>query len=90
MAPRFVRFHEPIPPLTLGELLIRRRHELGLTREELAQLLGPRWTAGDVRRLETSQTIMPSWIRLQVLSSALGIPIETLLSGIFETEPPQM
>ena len=35
MAPRFVRFHEPIPPATLGELLIRRRHELGLTRDQL-------------------------------------------------------
>jgi transcriptional regulator with XRE-family HTH domain len=90
MAPRFVRFHEPIPPLTLGELLIRRRQELGLTRDELAQLLGPRWTAADVRRLETSQTIMPSWIRLQILSSALGLPIDTLLSGVFEPEPPQM
>jgi transcriptional regulator with XRE-family HTH domain len=90
MAPRFVRFHEPIPPLTLGELLIRRRQELGLTRGELAQLLGSRWTAADVRRLETSQTIMPSWIRLQVLSSALGLPIDTLLSGVFEPEPPQM
>ncbi len=89
MAPRFVRFHEPIPPLTLGELLIRRRQELGLTRRELAELLGHRWSAADVRRLETSQTIMPSWIRLQVLSSALGLPIDTLISGVFEPEPPQ-
>ena len=88
MTPRFLRFHESSRAMTLGELLVTRRQELGLTREELAQLLGPRWTAGDIRRLETSQTIMPSWIRVQMLSSALGLPIETMLHGFYEPDPP--
>lgn len=90
MTPRFLRFHEPTRAMTLGELLVMRRQELGLTRQELAELLGPRWTAGDIHRLETSQTIMPSWLRVQTLASTLGLSAETLLSGVFEPDPPQM
>ena len=67
-----------------------QRQELGLTRQKLVQLLGQRWTAGDIHRLETSRIIMPSWIRVQTLASALGLSLDILLSGVNEPESSQM
>jgi transcriptional regulator with XRE-family HTH domain len=80
MASRSVILRSCIPPQTVGDRIKLRRQELGLTQRELEQRLGPSFLPGDVMRLETYRTLMPSWTRLVLLAQALEVPTESLLS----------
>ncbi|HET9662251.1 MAG TPA: helix-turn-helix transcriptional regulator [Thermomicrobiales bacterium] len=71
------------PPFvhSIGLVIRQRREELGLTTTQLAERLGPWSRTEDIASLESSRTLMPSWIRLQRLAAALDLPIEALLGS---------
>jgi transcriptional regulator with XRE-family HTH domain len=63
----------------LGELVRRRREELGMSQCELEAQLGGATCPGIVAQLERSRVIMPSWIRLLQLAAVLDLPVVELL-----------
>ena len=65
-------------PLTIGELIRCRREALGLSRDELAQRIGPAMNRGDLYQLETARVLMPSWTRLLLIADALDLSIDQL------------
>jgi transcriptional regulator with XRE-family HTH domain len=66
------------PSVTIGDLIRSRREALGLSRDELAQRLGPSMHAGDLYQLESARVLMPSWPRLLRLAEALDLSLDQL------------
>jgi transcriptional regulator with XRE-family HTH domain len=73
--------HATVPPPSLGELIRRRRAELGLSQCDLEARLGGGACPGTVARLERSRAFMPSWLRLLQLASVLKLPVAELLAA---------
>lgn len=66
---------------SLGELIHRRRLELGLTQEELADRVGDGVRQAEISRLEHDRVSLPRRARLEQIARALDIPLGVLLAG---------
>jgi len=64
---------------TLGKFVQRRRQELGLTQEQLAERIGEGIRQADVSRLENDHIVLPRRERLERLAEALDVPLGELL-----------
>ncbi len=73
---------------SLGEAIRLRRLELGMSQEELAELIGPDVRQSDVSRLERGKILFPRLERLNQIATALGLSIGALLieAGWFTDE----
>lgn len=60
----------------LGERIVSRRKELGMTQTELGDLIGV--TQQVIASYETARRQIPTW-RVTELAKALDIPLETLM-----------
>ena len=68
---------------TLGEVIRRRRQELGWSQEELAERAsvdGDEVRQSDVSRLEAGKVALPRRARLERIAAALGLPLGDLLA----------
>jgi transcriptional regulator with XRE-family HTH domain len=65
---------------TLGKFIRRRRAELGLTQEELAERVGEGVRQSEISRLENDRVILPRRQRLESIAEALDVPIGVLLA----------
>jgi transcriptional regulator with XRE-family HTH domain len=65
---------------TLGEFIQRRRVELGLTQEQLAELVGGGVRQAEISRLEHDRVTLPRRQRLEQISRALDVPLGELLA----------
>jgi transcriptional regulator with XRE-family HTH domain len=68
---------------TLGQLILKRRRELGLTQEQLADrisLQGCEIRQSDISRLERDQISLPRYERLSAIATALGISVGEMLA----------
>jgi transcriptional regulator with XRE-family HTH domain len=77
---------------TLGKFIRRRRMELGLTQEQLAERVGNGVRQAEISRLEHDRVVLPRRPRLEQLAEALDTPIGVLLArsgwvGAEEIEP---
>lgn len=71
---------DPCPTApTLGVIIRGRRLELGLTQEQLAELIGDGVRQAEVSRLERDRIILPRRPRLEAIAGALNLPIGALL-----------
>ncbi len=64
---------------SLGQVIRRRRAELGLTQEELAERVGPTVRQAEISRLENDRVTLPRRARLQTIADALELPLGMLL-----------
>lgn len=65
---------------TLGRFVKRRRIELGLTQEDLAERMGEGVRQADISRLENDRVTLPRRDRLERLAEALDVPLGVLLA----------
>jgi transcriptional regulator with XRE-family HTH domain len=65
---------------TLGKFIQRRRAELGLTQEQLAEKVGPGVRQAEISRLEHDRITLPRRQRLEQIAIALDVPLGTLLA----------
>jgi transcriptional regulator with XRE-family HTH domain len=65
---------------TLGKFIQRRRVELGLTQEQLAELVGGGVRQAEISRLEHDRVTLPRRQRLEQIARALDVPIGELLA----------
>lgn len=65
---------------TLGKFIQRRRAELGLTQEQLAEKIGPGVRQAEISRLEHDRITLPRRQRLEQIAVALDVPLGTLLA----------
>lgn len=65
---------------TLGSFIRRRRQELDLTQEELANLVGDNTRQADISRLENDRVSLPRRARLEALAKALQVSPGLLLA----------
>ena len=65
---------------TLGKFIQRRRAELGLTQEQLAELVGGGVRQAEISRLEHDRVTLPRRQRLEQLARALDVPLGELLA----------
>ncbi len=65
---------------TLGAFIRRRRLELGLTQEALADLIGDNTRQADVSRLENDRVTLPRRNRLEAIARALQVSPGELLA----------
>lgn len=65
---------------TLGAFIRRRRTELGLTQEVLADLIGENTRQADVSRLENDRVLLPRRARLDAIAQALQVSPGELLA----------
>lgn len=65
---------------TLGKFIRRRREELGLTQEALAELVGDGVRQAEISRLENDRIVLPRRQRLEQIADALDVPIGVLLA----------
>ena len=65
---------------TLGKLIRRRRLELGLSQEQLADLVGEHMRQAEISRLENDHVSLPRRERLERLAEALDVPLGELLA----------
>ncbi len=65
---------------TLGAFIRRRRLELGLTQEGLADLIGDNTRQADVSRLENDRVTLPRRSRLDAIARALQVSPGELLA----------
>lgn len=66
------------PGGSLGAYVRRRREELGLTQEELAERIGEGARQSDISRLEREKVMLPRRRRLERMAEALGVSLGTL------------
>lgn len=64
---------------TTGPVIRDRRLELGLTQEQLAELIADGVGQVDVSRMERDQITLPRRPRLEAIAGALNLPIGALL-----------
>lgn len=64
---------------TLGAYVRRRRIELGLTQEQLAEQIGDGVRQADISRLENDRVVLPRRDRLERIADALDVPLGHLL-----------
>jgi transcriptional regulator with XRE-family HTH domain len=64
---------------TLGEVIRQRRMELGMTQEDLAELIGDSMRQPEISRLERDEVGLPRRYRLEAIANALDLPIGELL-----------
>jgi transcriptional regulator with XRE-family HTH domain len=64
---------------TLGRFIQRRRQELGMTQEELAERIGDGVRQSEISRLEHDHITLPRRERLEALAVALDVSIGALL-----------
>ena len=65
---------------TLGKFIQRRRVELGLTQEQLAERVGGGVRQAEISRLEHDRVTLPRRQRLEQIARALDVPIGELLA----------
>lgn len=65
---------------TLGAYIRRRRLELGLTQEALADMIGDNTRQADVSRLENDRVTLPRRARLEAIARALQVSPGELLA----------
>ena len=65
---------------TLGQVIRRRRMELGLTQEELAERVGDGVRQAEISRLERDRVTLPRRARLEQIAQALQLPLGVLLA----------
>jgi transcriptional regulator with XRE-family HTH domain len=65
---------------TLGKFIQRRRAELGLTQEQLAERVGGGVRQAEISRLEHDRVTLPRRQRLEHIAAALDVPIGELLA----------
>ncbi|HYJ13145.1 MAG TPA: helix-turn-helix transcriptional regulator [Thermomicrobiales bacterium] len=65
---------------TLGAFIRRRRTELGLTQEALADLIGDNTRQADISRLENDRVTLPRRARLDAIARALQVSPGILLA----------
>jgi transcriptional regulator with XRE-family HTH domain len=65
---------------TLGAFIRRRRQELGLTQEALADLIGDNTRQADISRLENDRVTLPRRARLDAIARALQVSPGELLA----------
>ena len=65
---------------TLGSLIRQRRHELGLTQEQLAERVGHGVRQAEISRLERDRIALPRRARLEQIARALELPVGVLLA----------
>jgi transcriptional regulator with XRE-family HTH domain len=63
----------------LGEYIRERRHQLGLSQEQLAERVGGTYSQGDISRLERGHIELPHLETLIKLASVLEVPVGNLL-----------
>jgi transcriptional regulator with XRE-family HTH domain len=64
---------------TLGAFIRRRRLELGLTQEALAEMIGGGVRQAEISRLEHDRVTLPRRQRLEQIAAALDVPLGELL-----------
>jgi transcriptional regulator with XRE-family HTH domain len=64
---------------SLGQLIRRRRMELGLTQEELAERIGDTVRQAEISRLERDRIALPRRHRLEQIAAALELSVGELL-----------
>jgi transcriptional regulator with XRE-family HTH domain len=64
---------------SLGQVIRRRRAELGLTQEALAERVGPTVRQAEISRLENDRVTLPRRARLELIADALELPLGMLL-----------
>lgn len=64
---------------TLGQVILKRRAELGLTQEQLAERIGVSVRQSEVSRLERDYVALPRRYRLEQIARALDLPLGELL-----------
>lgn len=64
---------------TLGQFIQKRRAELGLTQEELAERVGEGVRQSEISRLEHDRVSLPHRDRLDMLATALEVSLGDLL-----------
>ncbi|HYI25848.1 MAG TPA: helix-turn-helix domain-containing protein [Thermomicrobiales bacterium] len=64
---------------TLGAFIRRRRIELGLTQESLAEMVGGGVRQAEISRLEHDRVTLPRRQRLEQIAAALDVPLGELL-----------
>jgi transcriptional regulator with XRE-family HTH domain len=64
---------------TLGAFIRRRRLELGLTQEALAEMIGGGVRQAEISRLEHDRVMLPRRHRLEQIATALDVPLGELL-----------
>jgi transcriptional regulator with XRE-family HTH domain len=64
---------------TLGAFIRRRRLELGLTQETLAEMIGGGVRQAEISRLEHDRVTLPRRQRLEQIAAALEVPLGELL-----------
>lgn len=72
--------HDKRPALSIGDVVHRRRSELGLTQEELAARVGQGMRQSDVSRLEHNLIALPRRRRLERIAAALDLSTGKLLA----------
>ncbi len=77
---------------TLGAFIRRRRTELGLTQEALAEMIGGGVRQAEISRLEHDRVTLPRRQRLEQIAAALDVPLGELLvrsgwTGADDIEP---
>lgn len=65
---------------TLGAFIRRRRMELGLTQEALAEMIGDNTRQADISRLENDRVTLPRRARLEAIARALEVSPGELLA----------
>ena len=65
---------------TLGRFIQRRRIELGLTQEQLAEMIGGGVRQSEISRLEHDRVALPRRQRLEQIATALDVSLGELLA----------
>lgn len=65
---------------TLGRFIRRRRIELGMTQEQMAEMLGVSVRQSEISRLENDRITLPRRERLERIAEVLDVPIGELLA----------
>lgn len=66
---------------TLGDVIRKRRLDLGLTQEELAERVGDSVRQPEISRLERNRITLPRRARLELIANALDLPLGLLLAS---------